>query len=117
MLLLQQKQRKELETLYTHLRDKFGVHIFFWDPRLHASPLLGQQDLGFLWITAIPLLWTFFRPSQPCSVLMFLVTGFVMKTHFVLEMTLFGHRHSQNVKPEVSKSFPSKESAKARVMI
>lgn len=44
------------------------------------------------------------------------VRGFVMKTHFTLEMMLFGHRHSQDVKTEVSKSFPSKEWAKARAM-
>lgn len=44
------------------------------------------------------------------------VTGFVMKTHFILEMMLFGHRHSQNVKTVVSKSFPSKEWAKARAV-
>lgn len=44
------------------------------------------------------------------------VTGFVMKTHFILEMMLFGHRHSQNVKTALSQSFSSKGWAKARVM-
>lgn len=45
--LLQQKQRKELETLYSHLWDGLLPTPSFWDPRLHAGPLLGQQGLVF----------------------------------------------------------------------
>lgn len=65
--------------------------------------LYWVNRIWFLWMAAIPLLWTFFRLSPHVP-----GTGFVMKTHFILEMMLLGHRHSQNVKTAVSKSFPSK---------
>lgn len=89
-----------------------------WCPHLPS----GIQDLMQVhyWVSRI----LFFMDGCDSSPLDFLqaqpallsphvpVTGFVMKSHFILEMMFFGHRHSQNVTTVMSKSFPSKEWAK-----
>lgn len=71
-----------------------GVCFFLWDLRLHASPLLGQQDSSFVDGCGAPAM-DFLQP-QPALLSPHLpVTGFVMKTHLLLEKMLFGHRRSQ----------------------
>lgn len=84
-----------------------------WHPHLPS----GTQDFmqALYWDNRV---W-FFVDGRNSSALDFLlqpafsphipVTGFVMKTHFILEMMLFGYRHSQNVKTAAPNSFTSKE--------
>lgn len=83
----------------------FGVHVFLLGSKTPCMSFTGSAGFGFLWMAAIPLLWTLqpalLSPHVP-------VTGFVMKIHFILEMMLLGHRHSQDVKTAASKIFPRK---------
>lgn len=48
----------------------FGTHIFLLGSKTSCRPFTGTTGFGFLWMAAIPLLWTFFF-SQP-SALIFL---------------------------------------------
>lgn len=101
------------KSLYTHVQDGLVSASSFWDPRLHASPLLGQQDSMFVDGYGSPAV-DFLQPQPALLSPHVPVTGFVIL--FLSEKMYFGHRCSQNEGTEVSESLSSKGWTKASAM-
>lgn len=95
-----------MKSLYTHLQDSLVSTSSFWDPRLHASVLL--ESTGFCFVDSCGTAMDFLQHQPALHSPQVSATGFVIKTHFLLEKVLFGYRHSQNQGIVVSESFSSK---------
>lgn len=89
-----------------------GAHFFLLGSMTPCKSLVGSAGFVFSGWQCYPC----YGLSSPQPVLLsphVSVTGVVMKTHFLSEKMISGHRHPQNKGTAVSESFPSKGWASA----